>query len=88
LPREDGAKRPTKWSGSLSWSGLSFNASKWIGENMGDKKPQEHEAPDWPPRRSAVGLPDGERGYGSTGQSFIVKDGQWIRIQKLTIVLK
>ncbi len=44
---------------------------------MSDKS--EHEMPDWPPRGSAVGLPDGEFKYGSTGQLFEVKNGQWIR---------
>lgn len=33
---------------------------------------------DWPPRASAVDLPDGERRRGSTGQMFEAKGGQWI----------
>lgn len=37
--------------------------------------------PDWPPRRSAVGLPDGERRHGSTGQLFEVKNGRWERLK-------
>jgi hypothetical protein len=36
--------------------------------------------PDWPPRISAVGLPDGYLQRGSTGQTFEVKNGQWVRI--------
>ena len=36
--------------------------------------------PDWPPSASAVGLPDGERRRGSTGQLFVVKDGVWERV--------
>lgn len=40
----------------------------------------QHEMPDWPPARSAVGLPDGERAYGSTGQLFEVENGRWKRV--------
>jgi hypothetical protein len=42
----------------------------------------ENEMPDWPPRASAIGLPDGERRYGSTGQLFEVNNGQWIRVRQ------
>ncbi len=38
--------------------------------------------PDWPPQVSAVGLLDGERRHGSTGQLFEVKNGQWIRVRQ------
>jgi hypothetical protein len=41
--------------------------------------------PDWPPQISAVGLPDGERRYGSTGQSFEVKNGQWVRRESVWV---
>lgn len=37
-------------------------------------------APDWPPAGSAIGLPDGARGRGSTGQTWEVKNGQWVRL--------
>lgn len=40
----------------------------------------EHEMPDWPPQASAIGLPEGERRYGSTGQLFEVKNGRWERL--------
>ena len=38
--------------------------------------------PDWPPRISAIGLKDGHRRFGSTGQLFEVRDGRWVRIKK------
>ena len=38
--------------------------------------------PDWPPRVSAIGLPDGHRRFGSTGQLFEVRNGQWMRIKR------
>ena len=41
--------------------------------------PKPTEMPDCPPQTSALGLPDGAWGYGSTGQLFEAKDGQWIR---------
>lgn len=43
---------------------------------------QLDEMPDWPPMRSATGLPDGEQGHGSTGQLFEVKNGQWVRVRE------
>ena len=36
--------------------------------------------PDWPPRMSAAGLPDGYLQRGSTGQTFEVRNGQWCRL--------
>jgi hypothetical protein len=36
--------------------------------------------PDWPPRMSAAGLRDGTLCRGSTGQDFVVHDGQWVRL--------
>lgn len=36
--------------------------------------------PDWPPRMSATGMPDGYLCRGSTGQTFEVRDGQWTRL--------
>lgn len=39
-------------------------------------------APDWPPQASAIGLRDGHRRFGSTGQLFEVRDGRWVRIKK------
>lgn len=50
--------------------------SKSYGVNVG-----HGEAPDWPPMRSAIGLPDGECAYGSTGQLFEVKNGRWERVR-------
>jgi hypothetical protein len=41
----------------------------------------QYSIPDWPPQRSAVDLPDGERGTGSTGQLFEVKNGRWERVK-------
>jgi hypothetical protein len=41
--------------------------------------PKPTEMPDLPPQMSAVGLPDGAWRYGSTGQLFEAKNGQWIR---------
>jgi len=38
--------------------------------------------PDWPPQSSAVGLRDGERRHGSTGQLFEVHDGRWERVRR------
>lgn len=38
--------------------------------------------PDWPPRISAIGLKDGHRRFGSTGQLFEVRGGSWVRIKK------
>lgn len=34
-------------------------------------------APDWPPRGSAIRLPDGHRQHGSTGQLWEVQGGRW-----------
>lgn len=36
--------------------------------------------PDWPPRMSAHDLPDDYLCRGSTGQTFKVKNGQWVRM--------
>lgn len=36
--------------------------------------------PDWPPRMSAHDLPDHYLCRGSTGQTFEVRSGQWVRI--------
>jgi hypothetical protein len=36
--------------------------------------------PDWPPQVSAVGILDGERRHGSTGQLFEAQSGQWVRV--------
>lgn len=36
--------------------------------------------PDWPPRLSAEGLPEGHRRFGSTGQLFEVRDSRWVRV--------
>jgi len=38
--------------------------------------------PDWPPRASASVFPDGHQSYGSTGQLFEVKNGQWVRVRE------
>lgn len=40
---------------------------------------EEKDKPDWPPARTALDLPNGTTAFGSTGQSFVVKDGQWRR---------
>jgi len=37
-------------------------------------------APDWPPQASAIGLPEGHRRFGSTGQLWEVKAGRWERV--------
>jgi hypothetical protein len=44
----------------------------------------EHEMPDWPPQVSAVGRPEGSFRHGSTGQLFVVKNGQWKRVSPRT----
>ena len=36
--------------------------------------------PNWPPRMSAMGLPDGYLCRGSTGQTFEVREQQWVRL--------
>lgn len=36
--------------------------------------------PDWPPRMSALGLPNHYLCRGSTGQTFEAINGQWVRI--------
>jgi hypothetical protein len=36
-------------------------------------------APDWPPTMSATNLADGFKAFGSTGQPFEVRAGQWVR---------
>lgn len=38
--------------------------------------------PDWMPRASAIGLPDGHQRHGSTGQLWEVRNGQWVRIDR------
>lgn len=40
-----------------------------------------NQTPDWPPKGSAIGLPDGTQQRGSTGQLFEVRNGQWVRVQ-------
>lgn len=42
----------------------------------------EDKRPEWPPRRSATGLRDGHRRFGSTGQLFEARNGRWVRIKK------
>lgn len=39
--------------------------------------------PDWPPRMSAVGLRDHTLCRGSTGQTWEVRNGQWVRMYGL-----
>lgn len=39
------------------------------------------DAENWPPQASAVGLPEGLRRNGSTGQLFEVIGGQWVWIR-------
>jgi len=46
------------------------------------------QTPDWPPQASAVGLPDGERRNGSTGQIFKVSNGRWERVPMVTIACR
>lgn len=36
--------------------------------------------PDWPPRMTAIGLPNHYLCRGSTGQTFEAINGQWVRI--------
>lgn len=38
--------------------------------------------PDWPPSSSASNLPEGTPKYGSTGQLFEAKGGQWVRVRE------
>lgn len=40
----------------------------------------QDEQPDWQPRASAIGLPDGHQRHGSTGQLWEVRSGQWVRV--------
>jgi hypothetical protein len=47
---------------------------------MSDRDKTQHDVQDWPPMRSAAGLLDGTQSYGSTGQLFEVKNGQWVRV--------
>lgn len=49
--------------------------ARWL---KGDRL--EPETPDWPPRGSAVGLPDGTKRHGSTGQLWETRNGRWVRI--------
>ena len=42
------------------------------------------EHPDWMPRASAITLPDGLHRFGSTGQLWVVRAGQWYRIKNPT----
>jgi Fe-S cluster biosynthesis and repair protein YggX len=39
-------------------------------------------APEWPPQGSAIGVPDGERRHGSTGQMFEAREGRWVRVEE------
>jgi hypothetical protein len=41
----------------------------------------ENGAPDWQPAKSAIGVADGTREHGSTGQLFEAKGGRWMRIR-------
>lgn len=42
----------------------------------------DDDAPDWPPVSSAPEVNDGERRYGSTGQLWQARNGQWVRLKK------
>lgn len=44
------------------------------------------EMPDWPPRASAIGLPEGEKRRGGTGQLWQVREGRWVRLKALRAV--
>lgn len=48
---------------------------------MTDRGQDDSRVPDWEPRGSAVGVPDGERRAGSTGQTFEARDGRWVRVR-------
>lgn len=48
---------------------------------MTDRREDDSRAPDWEPRGSAVGVPNGERRNGSTGQVFEARDGRWVRVR-------
>lgn len=43
--------------------------------------PLRQAEPDWPPQSSAARLPEGTRKYGSTGQLFEARNGQWVRVR-------
>jgi hypothetical protein len=47
---------------------------------------QIDEMPDWPPKGSAFNYPEGTFRDGSTGQRFVVKNGQWVRVRKPSAV--
>jgi hypothetical protein len=54
--------------------------------NMTGKSEQEiQEMPDWPPHASALHFSEGHQSYGSTGQLFVVKNGQWERVRPATV---
>ena len=42
--------------------------------------------PDWPPSSSAAAHPEGTRKYGSTGQLWQVRSGQWVRLTMPRVV--
>jgi hypothetical protein len=53
------------------------------GKQLIDEAWERHKRagePDWPPRMSATGLPDGYLCRGSTGQTFEVREQQWVRM--------
>lgn len=43
-------------------------------------RPGKEPRPDWPPQRSAAGLPEGHREYLPSGQVWEVRDGKWVRL--------
>lgn len=48
--------------------------------------PTLDEMPDWPPAGPAWMRSEGAFAYGSTGQKFVVQNGQWLRVRKPKLV--
>lgn len=62
--------------------------AEWMPYQKGQAAKQEvkpeQRAPAWPPVQSAAGMPDGQQRRGSTGQLFMTKNGNWVRVEEDT----
>lgn len=66
----------TQMMGDFSDAWFHGECPNWL------KRPKPQGPVDWPPMRSALGLPDGTRQHGSAGQPWQVRNGVWVRMSK------
>ncbi len=70
--------------GVNAWHGDGVSCAAQIVMAFARQVPprKERKFPDWPPTISAIGLAEGERRQGSTGQLWEVNNHQWVRARK------